>query len=495
MQRINSKNLVESFLDFEYQNQLFDLELNGIKIWGFIRCWVYTFLTTSCSKIDLPVKSMMRNNFYSNALKAIFYYARSTKIKKADILFIPHPRRIKQPDDKYYCIYTDFIKKALGNHYSTIALEEPYWAEYIGSKTAHFRPIPYNDLFYTDLFDITFIVKKFFVKKFRKPIFIHASNMLDDLLNKLDKFFGISISSYHAILLDLLLYITIMFKKYERIFNRIAPNLLIEFYCPGTFRNIMTYIANERNIPVIEMQHVVYATENLFYKFKYKGNYTPLPNYIFTFGDALFDQKFLPFKHVSQHVIPTGYIFLDNKLVEYQDKLTTNKKKSQILIVSQGTLNKELRKFAKDLADLLQPDDDFQIIYKKHPYEKEADYSDLQHPNITVVGTNDKDIYFYLSNAMCQVGVYSTVLYEGLRFGIPTFIIDNLYGAEQTRAILGTRNGVHYIQKPNELYKTIKSSKLIQPRNIHKEIWTPVNIDDILTTVDQIISKSQNTMS
>ena len=203
----------------------------------------------------------------------------------------------------------------------------------------------------------------------------------------------------------------------------------------------------------------------------------------------------MPFKHVSQHVIPTGYIFLDNKLVEYQDKLTTNKKKSQILIVSQGTLNKELRKFAKDLADLLQPDDDFQIIYKKHPYEKEADYSDLQHPNITVVGTNDKDIYFYLSNAMCQVGVYSTVLYEGLRFGIPTFIIDNLYGAEQTRAILGTRNGVHYIQKPNELYKTIKSSKLIQPRNIHKEIWTPVNIDDILTTVDQIISKSQNTMS
>ena len=96
---------------------------------------------------------------------------------------------------------------------------------------------------------------------------------------------------------------------------------------------------------------------------------------------------------------------------------------------------------------------------------------------------------------MCQVGVYSTVLYEGLRFGIPTFIIDNLYGAEQTRAILGTRNGVHYIQKPNELYKTIKSSKLIQPRNIHKEIWTPVNIDDILTTVDQIISKSQDTMS
>lgn len=186
MQRINSKNLVESFLDFEHQNQLFDLELNGIKIWGFIRCWMYTFLTTSCSKIDLPVKSTMRNYFYSNTLKAIFYYVRSAKIKKADIMFIPHPRRIKQPDDKYYCIYTDFIKKALGNHYSTIALEEPYWAEYIGSKTAHFRPTPYDDLFYTDLFDITFIFKKFFIKKFRKSIYTRASNMLDDLINKID---------------------------------------------------------------------------------------------------------------------------------------------------------------------------------------------------------------------------------------------------------------------------------------------------------------------
>lgn len=491
MQPMKQDDLLIHFLDFEDQNKLFDIELNGIKIWGFIRCWVYTFLVTAAKNIDLPVKSNMKNTVWKNALKSIFYFIKSTRIKQSDILIIPHPRRVKQDDNKYYCLYTDFLKEHLEKHYSTIALEEPYWAEYIGSKTSHFYPVPYNNIFYTDIYEIDFLIKKFFTKSFNRKQFTDSLDIIEKLLEKIDIFFNTPIRAYKDILLDLVLYVILMLKKYERIFNKVNPKVLIEFYCPGVFRNIMTYIANSRDIPVIEMQHGVYATENIFYKFKRKAVYTPLPNYVFAFGDALFDKMFLPFTDIQSHVFNVGYIFLDKKLEEYTKNVNSNPRTTNILIISQGTLNRELRLFTKELAALITPDDDIHIIYKKHPYEKEVNYSDLSHKNITVVGNNSKDVYFYLSQATCQVGVYSTVLYEGLRFGLPTFVVKDLYGATQTQQILGNTDGVFYIKSPKDVYNFIKNNKKSSFNRRTDNIWAKVNIVDILEKIDTIMTTSQ----
>ena len=208
-----------------------------------------------------------RNNFLVNLIKAVWYSTKSTRIKKSDILYIDHPRRVKQEDGNYYCLYTDFIKKELEYDFSGITLEEPFWVEYIGSRTSHYTPVPYENIFYTDLFDIKFIIQKSFIKLFKTKKYRKTKNVLDDIFEKFNHFYGLQMNPANTLAFDWVLYLLVMFPCYTKIFDKISPKMIIEFRCSSMFRNIMTYIANERNIPVIEMQLMFLRLVKVFYTF------------------------------------------------------------------------------------------------------------------------------------------------------------------------------------------------------------------------------------
>lgn len=480
------EEITNLFLEFEHTNNLHSLELNGIKIWGFMRYWFHYCLISSASGISIPMQSQKKNNWFKNFFKAVRYSLYSKQPKQSDILYIPHPRRVKQENGNYYCLYTDFIKGELDEKYSSFVLEEPYWAEYIGSSVSHYRPAPYDNIYYIDMFDIKYLLKKFFITKFKKKIYRDTKILLENIVEKFNKQFGTNIQPDKSLVFDWLLYLQLMLPRYEKLFDKIKPRLVIQFRCAAMFRSIMTYIANNRGVPVIEMQHGLYSAENLYYKFYKRGKYSPLPDYVFTFGDVFFDKHYLPYSNPEKHVIPTGFLFLERKSKQYMAQTRQNSTRN-ILIISQGSLNKDLRKFARELAELILPEDNLHIIYKKHPYEKEAVYSDLEHPNITIVGSNEHDIYFYFAQSYCQIGAYSTAIYEGIRFMLPTFIIKGLHCSDQTKRILGQDRGIYYINNAKETYKQLANGICKPSQKLQNRLWHPIDILQIKQNINNIL--------
>lgn len=487
---MNKLKLVTDFLEFEKDNNLFDWTVCDIKMWGFVRHMYYTALKTAKTGLDIPLQSKSKKRSYIAFIKSLKYVFGHKYPHKTDILFMSHPRRIKQPDGKYYCIYTDYLNNIVSNKYSTTFIEEPYWHEYIGIKDAHYSPIPAESVLYTDREELLYFIKKSIFKCIHPKKFKHIKTELMHISNLFENRFEMELGSFNELLFDWMLYPILMMRTYDKVLNRISPKIIIAFYSPSPFRNTMVYLANSKNIPVVEMQHGVYGTENIFYKFAMPLKYSPLPDYIFTLGKRLFDTRFFVFSDVDNHVIPTGSLCLNKKLemTKYDKGNTKN-----ILIISQGNLNKEFRKFTKELADLIKDEKDWNILYKKHPYETSADYKDLKHSKITVIENNDHDIFYYMTLSCCQIGAYSTAIYEGVALGLPTFILSDLYCADDTFDILRDIDGVYNVKNANDVYERLFNTNIRKPnKKSINNIWTPVNPTNILENISNIINNQRN---
>ena len=488
---MNTLKLVEDFLCFEKENNLFECEVYGIKIWGFVRHMYYTALKTYKSGIEIPLQSNFKKRPIGALYNSIKFCRLFTSQPDVDVLFMSHPRRVKQYDGKYYCLYTDYLNEIIQKKYKTCFIEEPYWHEYIGTKDAHYTPTPSNNIFYVDKYEMWYLIKKFIFCRFFHKKYKVLKEVLTQINDKFTRKFCISLNSFEDLILDWALYPILMLKIYGKLLEKLSPKVIIAFYSPSPFRNTLVYSANIKKIPVIEMQHGTYMTENLFYKFYEPGKYTPLPDYVFTFSDKLFDKRLFAFKEKNKHIIPTGYIFLDSKVREYKNIQKAQDKK-YILIISQGSLNEELRHFTRKLADLIKGKDAWHILYKKHPYEKDADYSDLKHKKITTIGNNEHDICYYLAKAYCQVGAYSTALYEGICFKLPTFIISNLYCADDVCNLLQGEKGVYTVESAAQVYDILFNKTVKKPnKNLINKLWFPVNHERIIKTVTKIIKNNQ----
>lgn len=109
---MNSLIYIENFLKFEKEMKLFEKCISEVEIWNYIRDRVYNNVKIKLDKLS-PVYTQ------SNEKKKIYFKWREfnkywywNKFKKADLLVLTHPRRIKQ-GDSYYCIYTDYLLKEI----------------------------------------------------------------------------------------------------------------------------------------------------------------------------------------------------------------------------------------------------------------------------------------------------------------------------------------------------------------------------------------------
>src|SRR5699024_8411693 len=94
-----------------------------------------------------------------------------------------------------------------------------------------------------------------------------------------------------------------------------------------------------------------------------------------------------------------------------------------ILFISQGTIGEELSKLAKQISELAEFP--YSIIYKLHPGEYDrwkTNYPWLLNSNIQVVASDNPPLYELFAKSKIQVGVTSTAMYEGLNFGLDTYI-------------------------------------------------------------------------
>lgn len=225
---------------------------------------------------------------------------------------------------------------------------------------------------------------------------------------------------------------------YRALLKKIKPKRVILVVSYG--KETLIELCKEIGITVIELQHGVLNSMHVGYSFPRRNQQKrTFPDYFLTWGDYWKESTNLPIP--KERVFSTGYPFFEEQALTNTEKINKKKIKQQqqILFLSQGSIGRKLSKIAVELSEKHTP---YRIIYKTHPEEFsrwKKDYPWLYKSNVEVID-NKKGVSLYqlFAQSQVQVGVYSTAIYEGLYFGLRTYIV-NLPGVEYMDYLIQNR--------------------------------------------------------
>ncbi len=477
--------LIDKFIKFEYEEDLFNKEIQGVKFWHYIRFSIYSEILKEKYNFGQAHSNLSGKKFITKVwykLKQIPNFILKNPLyglDQRDILVLNHQRRVKN-GNYYDCIYTDEILKNINKSY--YVFEESYLEK-------HFGPIGTKNIRYFDY--INFIISiKIKVYKLINPNYETLCkadiNELYLLLNSINKIFDINIDDDKVIkeIKNLILVYRLSKKYYIKILNKIKPKIIIEVCSYGFSRFLFNELAKKRGIRIIELQHGIMGKYHIAYNFYKKLELDTFPEYIFLFGDFWKNNIQVPIK--KEHLIVTGFPYFENKLKKLTKNSRKSSKKENILFISQGTIGKKLSRFAVQLNKIIDHKK-YNIIYKLHPgeYAKwKNEYSWLKESNIEVTDNNKNDIYYYFSKCNFQVGVYSTAIFEGLGFNLKTFIY-KIYGYQYMKDLY-ENNYAQLIISPNDIINQLNNDK----KNIkNKEFfWKSNSLKNIINNINNIIN-------
>jgi hypothetical protein len=204
---------------------------------------------------------------------------------------------------------------------------------------------------------------------------------------------------------------------YRQLLNRVDPELAVVVV--SYERETFIEACKEQDIPVVELQHGVIYPNHLGYAYPDSRTKETFPDYLLTFGEFWTDVVEFPIP--DDHVLPVGYPYLE----QFVDKYDHIKTKNQLLFISQGAIGEQLSKFA--VAVNQHPDINHDIVYKLHPgeYDRwETEYPWLADVDFKVIDQSEPELYLLFAESQGQVGVYSTAVYEGLQFGLETYLYE-----------------------------------------------------------------------
>ena len=481
-------DIFKSFLNYEKKNNMYEREIYNFKYWEYVRFVIYTEVKIQLENLSelLAMPKLTLKN-YRISLKQLNKYLGFCNIKEHDLLFISHPRRIMQ-NGKYENIYTDEVEKYLSDKYKCITLEEPCWNSFVSSDKGHLFPVMTDNIKYTDWYEIEFKLKKMVFFHFNRKKMYFINKEVDKVLNDLNNNYNIDIMYIKPRVVNAIIYGLLMRKKYQKIIDKINPKIVLINYWPTDFKTLIMDICNSKNIKTVELQHgSITYDDPIEHKCFNNDVCHNVSKYFLSFGKVHTDTNYLTTK--LDNLIEVGYPFLERKKsqeYELPDELEDNIK--YILIISQTIIGEEMSEFASNLADLLKDKKDYKIIFKFHPNEIDRVYHNLEKENIIQVKKKGEEIYKYQKYSYLQIGVYSTAIYEGLAFELPTFILKGKSGAEESEKLLSyMKQGVYYIKNEKELYDKLDKELKKPLKEDLDMLWKSNSLKNIENALNRII--------
>lgn len=484
--------IFNSFLKYEKENNMYSKEIFGFKYWEYVRFVIYTELkikTEGLSDLLVIPKRKMKDyliNFKEFKKFINFFYP-----KKHDVLVISHPRRVLQ-NGKYENIYIDKLVEHLSKEYSCITFEEPCWKSFVLSDHSHLYPILTENILYTDLFEIKFILKNKAFKIFKRKKYKVVENEVDLLLDKLNKKYNVDIWYIKERVISSIMYGILMRNNYLKIIKRVNPKLVIINYWPTDFKTMTFDICNSLNIPTVELQHGTITYDDPIEHKCYDTNMCKCTaKYFWSFGKAQVDTRL--FTTQKSNVKTIGYPFLEEKSKE---KLPNNfdSKIKYILIISQTIIGEQMSQFAGELADLLNSEKkykNYKILFKYHPNEIGRNYSALDKDNIIKLDKKGDEIYKYQRQSFMQIGVYSTAVYEGIAFGLPTVIINNMSGSEEAKKIVSyMTKGIYFADTPQDVIHLLQKKLSLPLKKEINDLWENNSFKRINSEIKKLLKNN-----
>jgi len=477
---------IDRYLMFEKENNLFKLEVNDFKYWHYIRKIVYDEIHSKKNHIGQAHTSYSIESYYKRVLLKLkqipnwLFRNPFWALKEKDILVLNHQRRVKN-GEFFDCIYTDEILREM--NYSYYVFEQPILED-------HFSPVRTKKLKYLDYLNFKVAIyvevkRKFLGSSFPKT----EKEKLKSILEKIESSFNVNIDDKKILNSLEIAYLSYKpsRKYYNRILDRIKPKIIIELVSYSRNRFIVNELAKEKGIPIIELQHGTMGKHHIAYNFAEKMSLPTFPDYLFSFGQFWKENTRLPIEDDKVKVV--GWPYFEQKLNEYNAKANIrDKQKKTILFISQGTIGKELSKIAVDISKMIA-NSNYKIIYKLHPGEYDRwknEYPWLINTNIEVIDNNQNDMHYYFGESDIQIGVYSTALYEGLGYGLITFII-KLFGHEYMEELY--KNGVvNLVDNAYEIYNALNKSSGSNSHYNMEYFWELNSISHIKSEIRKIIN-------
>lgn len=436
------EEIFDKFLELEHEFQLFDQVIDGVNFWERIRTPIIQTVYRNATGENLlqDESSTMervrgRARYLISSLLGFFRTPLFTS--QRDILFLCNPRRILRDDGYWWDIYTDFIIEDIGMSYA--AIED-------SSSLSHRRPARTTGLLDLDLLDfLRYIAEKLglinvSLSAEEKKLIL---NIRLEILRRTDVDIDIE-----RMITRRLGYRKIWNPFYRFILRRIKPKVIVLV----TSYNKEDFIeaAKSLSIPIIELQHGAISPYHPGYSFPGKSKKDTFPDLYFAFGDHWKDLADFPID--KNRTISMGFPFLDEEMNKYADL----PKKEQILFISQSSIGEKLSKFATTLSKL---EHGYKIVFKLHPLECKGwrvKYPWLAEADLDVVDDSKPSLYKIFSESKIQIGVYSTAIYEGLAFGLATYLLD-VPGVEYFESLVETGVALK-VSSVEEFVKHIKNN-------------------------------------
>lgn len=234
--------------------------------------------------------------------------------------------------------------------------------------------------------------------------------------------------------------------SYRLMFRWLRPSKVLFLVSYG--RESMVLAARSLGIPTVELQHGVVTPEHLGYAFHPGTTKISFPDYVLLFGD--YWRRTVPWPIAGNRLISIGYPYYEKT----REAVAAVEDQNRVVIISQGTIGRELSKFAVALASGIRKD--MEIVYKLHPGEVarwrtiypwlfKAHKTGL----ITVVDSDHPGLYELLASAHWQIGVNSTAIFEGIGLGCITYLVD-LPGIEYMEPLIQAR-AARVVSEPTEI--------------------------------------------
>lgn len=340
--------------------------------------------------------------------------------RKADVLFFGMYRRRHQKDGFWHDIYCDpLINELEREGIRCLMIERPPF----GRPTP--GPAKTRRLAHYDFIEVCAALTR------RAGLFkVHLSQeetaLLDTLQQRINAEFGISLNLRSDVIQTLEKGKSLL-PFYRQLVRRASPRAVVAVNSAGHLQLVKA--CREAGIPLIELQ------QGALHRYMLEGPYEKgkeyVPDYFFTYGD--FWKRFVALE--PERVKSAGFPYYELESKKY---LGTARKNSQVLFLSQPMVARQLSQFALELARELG--DSWRVVYKLHPEESadwRARYASLAGSRVEVMADEDKPLYELFAESSAQVGVSSTALYEGLGFGLPTYLLE-APGAETMDALVET---------------------------------------------------------
>jgi len=398
--------MLDRFLLMEQELDLLEISIGECRIWDYVRMPIFQQIQSKFR--PKHASTALRASFISSSLRFVNLIYLCTVSRKhtqalsgVEVLAIGHPRKVKE-EGNYYDKYLFGLIDVLEVSHTVGVYDHPFQLKYFHPR----REVGVHYL--TDL-EVKYVLAKYFSTfKLSDSDKKAVSNIKREIQSRFQVVINVEGIIVHAIK---------VYQAYKKDIAKKIDNSVKMLICVDGYNftnKVFIEVANNRNIPTVELQHGTIGPNHIGYRFEDSTREViSFPRYLLLWGDFWLKNILLP-KHSKSEVV--GFPFLERR-----SKINSREEKS-ILVLSQWTIGFDLLNVVNDVAKEMM---DFTFLFKLHPSESSSitKYQRLISTSNIIIVTEDIDLYLLFRRCRAQVGVYSTALIEGLGFGLETYIV------------------------------------------------------------------------